>query len=106
MKKPRVFISYSNQDRDWALAFAQSLKEFGAEVWFDQWKIPAGQAWPAVLEKGLRESDVIAILINQGDLLRPNVLFEVGAAVGMGKRVVPVLPKEFQFSELPYPLRV
>jgi hypothetical protein len=106
MTKPRVFISYSSQDRDWAQAFAQSLKEFGAEVWFDQWKVPAGEAWPASFEKGLRESDVIAVVINLADLSRPNLLFEVGAAVGMGKRVVPILPRDFQSSELPYPLRV
>ena len=61
---------------------------------------------PAALEKGLRESDVIAVLISQGDVLRPNLLFEVGAAVGMGKRLVPILPSEFQWSDLPYPLRV
>jgi hypothetical protein len=38
--------------------------------------------------------------------LRPDLFFEVGAAVGMGKRLVPILPKEYEPSELPYPLRV
>jgi hypothetical protein len=106
MTKPRVFISSSSQDRDWAEAFAQSLKESGAEVWFDQWKILPGQAWPATLEKGLRESDVIAVVVNLADPFRPDLWFEFGAAVGMGKRVVPILPREFPSSELPYPLRV
>jgi len=32
-------------------------------------------------------------------------LFELGAAVGLGKRVVPIVPREFQSSEPPYPLR-
>jgi len=106
MKNPRVFISYSSQDRDWARAFAESLKEFGADVWFDQWKLIPGQAWPATLEKGLRESDVFAVVVNPAVLFRPNFLFEVGAAVGMGKRVVPILPREVESSELPYLLRV
>jgi hypothetical protein len=106
MTKPRVFISYSNQDRDWAEAFAQSLKESGAEVWFDQWKIPAGQVWPATFEKGLRESDVIAVVVNLTDPFRPDLWFEYGAAVGMGKRLVPILPSESQSSALPYPLRI
>ncbi len=106
MTKPRVFISYSSQDRDWAQAFAQSLKELGAEVWLDQWKIAPGQDWPSTLEKGLRESDIIAVVVNLADVLRPNLLFEVGAAVGMGKRVVPILTKESRSTDLPYPLRV
>ena len=102
----KFFISYSHQDRDWAEAFAQSLKESGAEVWFDQWKIPPGQAWPSALEKGLRDSDVLAVVVNPTGPFRPDLWFEFGAALGMGKRVVPILPREFQSSELPYPLRV
>jgi hypothetical protein len=106
MTKPRVFISYSDQDRDWAEAFARSLKDSGAEVWFDQWKIPPGQAWPPAFEEGLRESDVIAVVFNLTGPFRPDLWFEFGAAVGMGKRVVPILPREYPSSELPYPLRV
>ena len=56
-------------------------------------------------KKGLRESGVIAVVVNLADLFRPNLLFEVGAAFGMGKRLVPILPKELESSELPYPLR-
>jgi hypothetical protein len=106
MKNPKVFISYSSQDRDWARAFAESLKEFGADVWFDQWMLLPGQAWPATLEKGLRESDVFAVVVNPAVSFRPNFLFEVGAAVGLGKRVVPILPSEVESSDLPYLLRV
>ncbi len=106
LTKPRVFISYSEQDRDWAEAFAQSLEESGVDVWIDKRKIPAGQPWPAMFEEGLRESDVIAVVVNLADPFRPDLLFEVGAAVGMGKRVVPILPKGFQARTLPYPLRV
>jgi hypothetical protein len=106
MTKPRVFISYSSRDGDWAQAFAQSLKDFGVEVWIDRWQIAPGQTWPAAFEKAFRESDVIAVVVNSAEAFRPDLWFEVGAAVGMGKRLVPILPKEFESSELPYPLRV
>lgn len=106
MPKPRVFISYSSRDGDWAQAFAQSLEKFGLEVWIDRLNLVPGQAWPATFEKALRESDVIAVVVNPAEALRPDLFFEVGAAVGMGKRLVPIVPKDYEPSELPYPLRV
>jgi TIR domain len=107
MTKPaRVFISYSRRDGDWAQAFAQSLEKFGLEVWIDRLNVVPGQPWPARFEKALRESDVIAVVVNPAEALGPNLFFEVGAAVGMGKRLVPIFPKEYELSELPYPLRV
>jgi hypothetical protein len=106
MSKARVFISYSSRDSDWAQAFAQSLKDFGADVWIERWQIAPGETWPAAFEKALRESGVIAVVVNPAQAFRPDLLFEVGAAVGMGKRLVPIVPKDFERSELPYPLRV
>jgi TIR domain len=106
MRNPKIFVSYSSQDRDWAEAFARSLKASGAEVWFDQWSIPLGGAWPPAFEKGFRESDIIAVVVNLADPFRPDLWFDFGAAIGMGKRIVPILPKESQSVDLPYPLRV
>jgi TIR domain len=106
MTKPRVFVSYSSRDGDWAQAFAQSLEKFGVKVWIDRLSLVPGQTWPAVLEKALRESDVVAVVVNPAEALRPDLFFEIGAAVGMGKRLVPIFPKDYDLSELPYPLRV
>jgi hypothetical protein len=106
MTRPGVFISYSDLDRDWAEAFARLLEESGADVWFDQWKIAAGQARPALLEKGFRESDVIAVVFDRTGPFRPDLWFEFGAAVGLGKRLVPIVPSGMPSSELSYPWRV
>jgi hypothetical protein len=87
-------------------AFAQCLKRFGVDAWLDREEVRPGEAWPATVEKALRESDVIAVVVNPAETFRPDLLFEVGAAVGMGKRLVPILPQEFELSKLPYPLRI
>jgi hypothetical protein len=55
--------------------------------------------------QGLRESDVIAFVVPPEQALRPNVLFELGVAVGMGKPAIPVVPREADAARLPFPLR-
>jgi TIR domain len=107
MSEQRVFISYSyaDADRDWVCAFAESLQHQGAKVWLDELEIPAGESLRDAIEKGLRSSDVIVYIVTPESIKRPNLFFEIGAAVGMGKRVVAVLPRSFEPSQLPQPLR-
>jgi hypothetical protein len=52
----------------------------------------------------LRESDLF-VLIDPHNVKTPSLLFELGAAIGMGKRVVAIVPKDFDPTKLPLPLR-
>jgi uncharacterized protein (DUF4213/DUF364 family) len=107
MTNPQVFISYSHStgDAGWARSFAEALKQRDLRVWLDQFQIAAGQSLRDTLERGLRESDVFVALIGPGSTLKPYFLFELGAAIGMGKRVVPIVPRELESSPLPLELR-
>jgi hypothetical protein len=106
MSKQKVFISYSHVDSAWVREFAQSLGRRGVEVWLDQDKVQIGESLRDAIEKGLRESDLVVALINHESVKRPALFFELGAALGMGKRIVGVVPKEFDASELPQSLRL
>lgn len=106
MTKPRIFISHAGADPDWVRAFAKSLKALGALVWLDDWEVQAGEPLGDAIEQALRDSEVIAFILTAETAQRPNFLFELGAAVGMGKRVVPVVPKDFEAARLPHPLRI
>jgi len=103
MSNPQVFISYAHSkgDADWVRAFAEALKQRGLRVWLDQFQIAAGEPLRDALEAGMRESDVFVALIDPASSLKPNFLFELGAAIGMGKRVVPIVPRELDDSALP-----
>jgi nucleoside 2-deoxyribosyltransferase len=105
MTKPMVFISYSKTDTDWARSFAEALRERGMGVWDYQADIAIGESVRDAVEAGLRESDVFVALINPQSSLKPNLFFELGAAIGMGKRVVPIVPRELDSSKLPWDLR-
>jgi hypothetical protein len=106
MDKPQVFISYSKADSEWARSFAEALKRLGLRVWFDQFEIGAGESLRDALETGLRDSDVFVTLVERENLQRPNLFFELGAAIGMKKRVVAIVPKDIDPAMLPVELRL
>ena len=105
MGKPSVFISHSANDADWARSFAQALKGLGVTVWFDE-DIRPGESWREALESGLRGSDVLVTLVSPDYLAKPGLFFELGAAIGMGKRVVSIVPKNMDPNSLPLDVRL
>jgi len=105
MQKPKVFISSSNKDISWARQFVEALQAQGVAVWFSERQVPPGRPFQAEVEKALRESDFIATLITPDSAESPNLFFELGAAVGMGKVIVPIVPKDMDLATLPPPLR-
>lgn len=57
------------------------------------------------VEKGLRDSSIIVLLVTSDTLKRPSLFFEIGAAMGMGKPLIPVVSKDVDLSALPISLR-
>jgi predicted nucleotide-binding protein len=107
MTKPKVFISYSQADvdKEWLRAFIHSLETRGVSVWFDESQLHPGDSIRDAVEEGLRSSDIIVAVVSPNSLERPNLFFELGAAVGMGKRVVAIVPSDLDPSRLPQLLR-
>ena len=105
MEKGRVFISHSTNDTDWARSFAQALKKLGVAVWFDESDSRVGESGRDALELGLRSSDVLVTLLDADSSSRPNLYFELGAAIGMGKQVVPIVPQGTDPNILPLNVR-
>jgi predicted nucleotide-binding protein len=104
MDKPTVFISHSFSDENWVREFANSLQQRGLSVWSDE-PVPLGQSWTEAIEKGLRESNFIVLLVTADSLRSPNLFFELGAAMGMGKQLIPVVSKDLDPMLLPASLR-
>lgn len=106
MEKRTVFISHSAEDVDWARSFAQALKERGVKVWFDEFDVRPGESVRDAIEAGLRSSDVLVALLDAQSPAKPNLFFELGAAIGMGKKVVAIAPKDLDTNVLPLDVRL
>src|SRR5207249_570773 len=102
----KVFISHPAGDADWARSFARALQQRGVSVWFDEFDVRPGESLRDALELGLRTSDVLVALLDAESASKPNLFFELGAAIGMGKRVVPIVPKGMDPSALPLNVRL
>jgi hypothetical protein len=105
MHKPKVFVSYLNRDISWVRQFVEALQSLGIDVWFAEQQVPPGRPVQSETEKAMRESDFLVTLITPDSAQTPNLFFELGAAVGLGKVIVPIVPKEMDLSKLPQPLR-
>lgn len=106
--KHSIFISYSHSepDREWVRKFVHALEDKHASVWFDENRLVPGELWTKAIEEGLRSSDIVAIVLSAQTSQMPSVLFELGAAIGMGKRIVPIVTPGLDPSALPVPLRL
>lgn len=107
MSKQKIFISHTRkaEDRDWARRLAQQLQERGFSVWLDDLEIRPGEQWQDKIEQGLRNSDVIVSLVDAEDVENPSLLFELGAALSLNKRLVPIVPEQVNPSQLPSSVR-
>ena len=50
------------------------------------------------IEAGLRSSDAIVSVLTRSNTQRPNVLFELGVALGMGKPLIPIIPPDVEIG--------
>jgi len=104
MKAQQIFISHAASDREWVREFATAMRDLGINVWFDEFNIRPGDHVTDLLQKGLRESDVVVLPLTRETLDNPNFLFELGAATAMKKKVIPVVSADVDFSQLPLSL--
>lgn len=107
MSQQSVFISYApgDVDRHWMRAFAKTLQTGGISVWSDEIGVETEEAVLNAAERAMRKSDVIVSVITRDNARQPRVFFDLGAAIGTGKRFVPLLSRNVDAKSLPEPLR-
>jgi len=86
-----IFVSYSSNDRPFALGFTKALESLGAKIWIDQLGIKLGQNWDNAIEDALETADTIILLISPTAADSQNVQDEVSIAKEKNKKLVPVL---------------
>lgn len=86
-----VFISYNSKNGDFAELAKFNLEKAGIEVWKDTLKIGAGSEWRDEIDNGLRNCDVVIVVLNQLACESPYVTYEWAFALGNGKHIIPIL---------------
>ena len=105
MRKYQVFISRSSKDSPWARRLAKELSDRGIQVWLDEASPEPGSSSRRDIEKALRDSDTIVALIDEENVKSPNLFFELGIAVAMGKKIVPIVLGNVDLSSLPFDVK-
>jgi hypothetical protein len=54
----------------------------------------------------MRGSDVLVTLVDAEYPAKPNLFFDIGAAIGMGKKIVSIVPKGLDPNNLPLNVRL
>ncbi|MCK6374481.1 MAG: CHAT domain-containing protein [Zoogloea sp.] len=88
--RPRVFISYVHEYRQYAAPLARALQAEGMDVAWDM-DLKAGDNWQERLTAMLDEADVLVAVAGTLTAGRQNPLAEIERARQLGKRLFPVL---------------
>lgn len=87
----QVLISSAPKDRDLAENIAQSVREIGAHVLSVEQTPARGEAVDFDLRRALQKADEVILVLTDRSLDNPYLLYEMGAAFSLHKRVIPIL---------------
>ena len=106
----QIFVSYSHDDEFFAHSLIDALKgklierDFRSSVvWMDTQQIFAGDDWVDKVEKAIKDSFVVLLVVSPAAMKSFNVNYEWAFAFGAGKVVIPIIYKDP--GELPAKLR-
>ena len=99
--KPRIFVSYSSKDQLFVDELFARLKESGERVWLNTESIPKAARWHDELVSGLRETDLLILVLPEDSIASKWVREEWKTFQKMGKTILPVVHRE---CKLPRPI--
>ena len=95
----KVFISSTQRDIDVARDLARRIEEAGVRVFPVEDTAP-GDGKAVSVTRSLREADEVIVILTDNSVNSPWVLYEMGAASGLHKRVTPLVVN-VEDSEIP-----
>jgi hypothetical protein len=95
----KVFVSYAMEDRGQAAALVDQLAT-NFQV-FSASKMSAGENWQSKIKKELSKSDYFLVLLSPISVRSKWVQFELGAAWGLNKFIIPVVTSKDVINQIP-----
>jgi hypothetical protein len=97
-----LFLSYSRDDLQFATQLSFSLRAFGHKVSIDHSDLHGGEAWRSRLRQLIIETDTVVFVLSPSSAASEVCRWEVDQAVGLAKRIIPVVCRALGRSE-PHP---
>jgi formylglycine-generating enzyme required for sulfatase activity len=92
--QPRVFISYSRRDLAFVEQLAADLKAAGLDVWYDLSGLQGGSRWSREIEKAIRDSQYVLVVLSPDSVASKWVEEEFLYASELNKKIIPLLYKQ------------
>lgn len=81
MTSPKVFLSYTSDDRNLAESIAKALQAKGIDVWWDQWCIYSGESLRQKIDGGITNCTHFLVLLTPRSINKPWVNQEMDAGL-------------------------
>ena len=97
-----VFISHATQDAQFAHRLADDLQRLGVQVWIAPESIRPGEDWVDAIERGLRESSHMVVVLTPAALESKWVENETDVAIARERKGrIQVIPLDVKPCEVP-----
>ena len=100
----RVFVSYAREDKGPASELISQLTRQSNIHIFTTDKMSAGENWQSKIKKELSKSDYFLVILSPASINSKWVQFELGAAWGLNKFIIPVVTNEEVVNRIPLEL--
>ncbi len=65
---PRIFISHSSKDQQFARQLASDLSGLGHQPWLDEWEIKVGECIVSKIQKGLEDCEYVVVVLSENSV--------------------------------------
>jgi HEAT repeat protein len=89
-----IFISYNQEDADFAALLMVELEKNGFETWLDKQRLRAGADWSEEIDDGILTAAAVVLVLSPSSTASQYVTYEWSCAIGAGIRVVPLLRRQ------------
>lgn len=95
----QVFISYKSEEVMYAREVKEQLHKEGFTGWYDD-VLRAGDEWQQVIDNAIRDSLAVIVIVTPLSLTSHYVTYEWSFAMGLGKRVIPIIYEKLPTSKI------
>lgn len=99
--RPRMFLSYSRKNTEYARELQNKLRNEDLHAWRDETNIPGGSEWATVIEAAIERMDALVVIVTPESVSSEWVEKECVGFLSKGKPVIPYIADPTMKSNLP-----